>query len=68
MDSLDRLTMPVLQIAGSKDTAYHGGMKYLERRLPQVESLVVPGGGHHVHETHASEVNDAIRRFLAPLA
>lgn len=68
MDGLDRLTMPVLQIAGSKDTAYHGGMKYLGRRLPQVESLVVPGGGHHVHETHAKEVNDAIHRFLDTLS
>ena len=68
MDHLDRLTMPVLQIAGSEDVAYHGGMKYLERRLIAVDSFIVPGGGHHVHETHSSEVNDAIRVFLDALS
>ena len=67
MAHLDRLTLPILQIVGEKDTTYHGAFAYLERRLPHVKSLRVSGAGHHVHRSHADEVGLAIRSFLEDL-
>jgi pimeloyl-ACP methyl ester carboxylesterase len=67
MERLDALTMPVLVMAGERDRAYHAGIDYLERRLPNVRRLIVPGAGHHVHATHPAQVNEAIGEFLLAL-
>lgn len=67
MDNLDRLSMPALLIVGEKDQAYHGALRYFERRVPQTQTRIVAGAGHHVHETHAQEVNHEISRFLSGL-
>jgi len=68
MDGLERVKLPVLQIAGSRDEMYHGGMRYLERKIEGVETLLVEGAGHHVHRSHAAPVNAAIERFAARVA
>ena len=64
IDALDRVTMPALLLVGEKDTRFHAGMRYLEKRLGAPELVIVPGGKHQVHRTHASQVNAAIERFL----
>jgi pimeloyl-ACP methyl ester carboxylesterase len=64
---LDQIRLPVLQIVGAKDSAYHGAFEYLKRRIDGVESLMIPSAGHHVHRTHAVEVGKAISAFLEPL-
>lgn len=67
IDALEHIRCPVLLITGEKDSAFHGGVAYMERRLPDARSLIVPGAGHNVHQTHADVVNPAIERFLAEL-
>jgi pimeloyl-ACP methyl ester carboxylesterase len=64
IDQLDRIRVPVLAIAGGRDRGYHGALSYYRRRLPDVESVVVEDAGHHVHRTHAEQVNAAILSFL----
>ena len=68
MAHLEALTLPVLQIVGERDVQYHGGFEVLKSRLPDVESIMVPGAGHHVHRSHADEVGAAVRSFLDGLA
>lgn len=63
--SLAQLDVPVLQICGERDDGYHAAMALLERKVRNVESKLVPGAGHHVHVSHATEVADTIRGFLA---
>lgn len=67
MDNLERIEMPVLSIVGERDRAYHAGVAVLERRLPSFRAETVAGGGHHVHQTHAHEVNALIQAFLDSL-
>jgi pimeloyl-ACP methyl ester carboxylesterase len=67
MDHLERIQCPVLQIAGARDSAYHGAMRVLERRVKRVDSLIVADAGHHVHASHAEIVNEAIEAFLITL-
>jgi pimeloyl-ACP methyl ester carboxylesterase len=64
MDHLDEIRVPVLALAGGRDRGYHGALAYYERRLPDVETLVVPEAGHAVHRTHADAVNAAVIAFV----
>ncbi|MBW2388924.1 MAG: alpha/beta fold hydrolase [Deltaproteobacteria bacterium] len=67
MANLERLTLPVLQIIGERDTQYHGAFEVVKRRVPGVESLRVPDAGHHVHSSHAAQVGPVVRSFLKRL-
>lgn len=64
MAKLEELTVPVLQIVGERDKQYHGALEVLKRRVPDIETMVVPGAGHHVHRSHASDVGNRILSFL----
>jgi pimeloyl-ACP methyl ester carboxylesterase len=64
IDQLDQIRVPVLAIAGGRDRGYHAALSYYRRRLREMESVVVDGAGHHVHRTHADQVNAAILSFL----
>lgn len=63
MDGLASIKAPTLLIVGERDKRYHGGCSYLERKLG-ARLVMIEGGGHMVHETHAEEVNKAIEAFL----
>jgi len=64
IDHLAEIRVPVLALAGGRDRGYHGALAYYERRLPDVETRIVPDSGHHVHRTHSESVNAAIEAFL----
>jgi len=67
MTGLEQIRVPVLQIVGARDAQYHAAMKVLERRVPDVESMIVPGAGHHVHRSHADPVAERIASFIERL-
>lgn len=69
MDRLAEMTTPTLVLAGSADRAdYAGAGQYLERKMPHARFVLVEGGGHSMHEdTHAAEVADLVRAFVAGL-
>lgn len=64
MANLERLTVPVLQIVGERDTQYHAALEVLKRRVPDIETMIVPGAGHHVHRSHSADVGKRILSFL----
>jgi pimeloyl-ACP methyl ester carboxylesterase len=64
IDRLAEISVPVLVVVGSRDRRFHAATEYFERKLG-ARVLVVDGAGHHVHETHAAEVNAAIVELLA---
>jgi pimeloyl-ACP methyl ester carboxylesterase len=65
---LDRISAPTLVVHGDADAAIP-----LERGeavangIANAKLVVIPGGGHAANMTHAGEVNQAIRTFLATL-
>ncbi len=63
MDGLSTITAPTLVIVGERDTRYHGGCAYLERKLGAT-LVTIEGAGHMVQETHAKQVDAAIGGFL----
>ncbi|MCP4007647.1 MAG: alpha/beta fold hydrolase [bacterium] len=67
MANLEKLRIPILQICGGRDEGYHSALEVLEQRAPSVESMIVPGAGHHVHRSHAPEVAARILTFLEQL-
>lgn len=64
MANLEGLTVPVLQIVGERDKQYLGALEVLKRRVPDIETMIVPGAGHHVHRSHATDVGNRILSFL----
>lgn len=64
MANLEKLTVPVLQIVGERDEQYHRALEVLKGRVPHIETMIVPGAGHHVHRSHAAEVGNRILSFL----
>lgn len=70
MERLADIVVPTLFLAGGDDSAqYQGAGAYLERKMPDARLVVLPGGGHSMHEdTHAGEVADLIAELAAGLA
>ncbi|MCK0139553.1 alpha/beta hydrolase [Aliiroseovarius sp. F47248L] len=71
-DALERLTVPVLLMEGSRSPALVGAVNdVLVSRMPNVQRRVFEGAGHMAPITHPKEVGDAISEFLsrqAPIA
>ncbi len=69
MDRIAELTLPVLVLVGDRDRPeYQASGQYFERKLPDGRLVVIEGGEHSMHEsTHAAEVAELIRTFVATL-
>jgi len=66
IDNLGSITVPVLQLAGSRDDRFLPSLAYVAGRLGgPVRSEVVADAGHHVHRKAAATVNAHIEAFLA---
>lgn len=63
-DSLQDIGVPVLHILGAEDRHYRDGADYLERKLPQIRTVIIPGAHHSPQVSHADVVNHAIAAFL----
>ncbi|MGH0031577.1 MAG: alpha/beta fold hydrolase [Myxococcota bacterium] len=67
IDQLAEIYVPALVIVGEKDDAYLRASEVLEKRLPQAERVVVPGGGHVVNLDEPEAFNAAALRFAGSL-
>lgn len=68
IDGLADIAIPTLLLVGERDRHYHGGVAYMERKMPQARAVTIEGAGHNLHETHADEVDLVIEELLAGLA
>jgi 3-oxoadipate enol-lactonase len=68
IDALERLTMPVLVMAGEQDVPGFREMSaVLARRIPRALYHVVPGAGHMINMEEPAAVNELLARFLEQL-
>jgi pimeloyl-ACP methyl ester carboxylesterase len=69
MDRAADIQTPTLVLAGGDDRPeYTASGEYLQRKMPHARLVVLPGGGHSMHEdTHAAEVAQLIEDFVAAL-
>lgn len=69
MERLAEMSVPTLVLAGTADRPeYAGAGQYLERKMPNARFVAIDGGEHAMHEdSHAAEVADLIRSFVAGL-
>jgi pimeloyl-ACP methyl ester carboxylesterase len=61
------LGVPVLLIAGERDTVSRRSSEELVRYLPQAELVCIPNAGHVVNLEAPQPFNDALRSFLTRL-
>lgn len=64
IDNLASIDVPVVLAVGERDRRYHPGMRHLER-VVRAELVVVPGAGHHLHETAPEVVNGLLLSLCA---
>ena len=64
IDGLRSIGVPVLLVVGERDTRYHAGMAYMAKVF-DTEVVIIPGAGHHVHRSHADEINPRLVEFIA---
>jgi non-heme chloroperoxidase len=63
---LEKIDVPMLVIDGDADRVlpYEKTGKRLPGLIKEVELVTIEGGPHAIAWTHASEVNDALLRFV----
>jgi len=66
-DLADRLSMPVLLVAGERDPGSLASIRSLAKGLPGARVEVVPGAGHVVNLEAASAFNEILGSFLGEL-
>lgn len=67
-DQLHKITAPTLVVHGDADAAIPlERAQSVAQRIPNNKLVVVAGGGHAANMTNATEVNQAIKEFLATL-
>lgn len=67
-DQLNKITAPTLIVHGDADAAIPlERAQIVASKIPHNKLVVVAGGGHAANMTHAPEVNQAIKDFLATL-
>ena len=67
-EQLERLTMPVLAVAGELDFSYHvKSAEYLGANAPDGRAVIMPGVAHMVGLEAPAELGALITEFLAPL-
>lgn len=65
MTGLSELAAPTLVIVGAEDRPSLGACRALGRLIPGAKLVEIPGAGHIVNLSHASEYNRALVEFLA---
>lgn len=63
-DRLGELTMPVLALAGSLDTAYAAAARRMAQALPDGRAVDISGAGHAAHLEDPTATAEAIATFL----
>ncbi|MDE0837505.1 MAG: 2-succinyl-6-hydroxy-2,4-cyclohexadiene-1-carboxylate synthase [Kiritimatiellae bacterium] len=62
--ALPTLKLPVLLIAGERDTAYVDCMQRMADLCPRAEMRIVLGAGHNVHAEQPAELHAIVSQFL----
>jgi 2-succinyl-6-hydroxy-2,4-cyclohexadiene-1-carboxylate synthase len=65
---LEGLAVPALAVAGELDGKYAGISSRMASISPKVESVVIPGAGHNLHDEAPAEYAALLGRFLDRLS
>lgn len=68
IDALPGIQIPALVLVGEHDAAYRRSAEVMAAKLPQAESVVIPGAGHIVNLECAEAFDAAVLGFLARAA
>lgn len=63
-ESLPGLNIPVLLVAGERDSKYANMVRQMAARLPHATVKIIPGVGHNCHVESPSEMARHIKEFL----
>ncbi len=67
IDSVAKIRIPTLVIAGSEDVDFLRGMEFLATRIPGARKIFLPDAGHLPNIEQPRAFNSAVRQFLRQL-
>ena len=67
LESLPSIRVPVLVLAGERDTPFLAGIDYMARKIPNADRIVLPDAGHTANLDNPEAFNAAVSGFLARL-
>ena len=67
IESLPRITVPTLLVAGSEDKPFLPAMDYMAAKIPGATKLVIEGAGHAPNLERPQAFNQAVASFLERL-
>ena len=67
IDSLPRIEVPVLVLAGAKDTPFLAATDYMAAKIPGATKVIVPDAGHAANIDQPKAFNEAVTAFIASL-
>jgi pimeloyl-ACP methyl ester carboxylesterase len=68
IESLPRIAVPALLIAGSEDTPFLAATNYMAAKIPDATKVIIAGAGHAPNLERPDAFNQAVRSFLDRLA
>jgi len=67
IDSVSKIRVPTLVIAGTEDVDFRRGMEYLATKIPGARKIFLPAAGHMPNIEQPRAFNSAVRQFLSEL-
>ncbi len=67
LESLPSIRVPVLILAGERDTPFHAGIDYMAAKIPNAVRVILPDAGHTANLDNPGAFNAVIGDFLAGL-
>lgn len=68
IDNLGNIDVPVLVLVGAQDTAFLGAADYMERKIPDVEKIIIENAGHAANLHQPLLFNQRVMSFLDRLS
>ena len=64
IESLPSINVPTLVVIGANDEPLMAGCKYMARKIPNAQFVVVPDSGHYPNVDEPAIFNSALKKFL----
>lgn len=64
IESLPSIKVPTLVVIGANDEPLMAGCKYMARKIPNAQFVVVPDSGHYPNVDEPQIFNSALKKFL----
>jgi pimeloyl-ACP methyl ester carboxylesterase len=64
INRLDQVEVPALIIVGADDKPFHPSADYMEKKIPNVEKIIIPNAEHYANDDNPEAFNASVLEFF----